>query len=165
MGIFNRREKDDGVAEAYAELRGAVLDAGPRLGPAHPDHPEVLGAVVDIPSEGAWATLVALGDGTTSLYTSSGGGILGGGEHEAVVAATHALLVGLQSHLVLFEADDVRTLPPADYVRFTVLGPDRRRIAHVPSAAFWGEEASPVADLIADAQAVISRLREVVPAA
>jgi hypothetical protein len=38
------------------------------------------------------ATLVALADGTTSLYLSSGGGVLGGHSHESVRRANAALL-------------------------------------------------------------------------
>lgn len=44
------------------------------------------------------ATLVCLTDGTTSLYTSSGFGIIHGGGHEAVVRESVELLAGLASH-------------------------------------------------------------------
>lgn len=45
------------------------------------------------------ATLVALADGTTSLYTSTGGGIIGGGAHQAVAIATRSFLTTLETHL------------------------------------------------------------------
>jgi hypothetical protein len=45
------------------------------------------------------ATLVCLSDGTTSLYTSTGGGIIGGGAHERVVRENANLLTILGAHL------------------------------------------------------------------
>jgi len=38
------------------------------------------------------ATLVTLADGSASLYLSSGGGTIGGGEHEAVANASRAMV-------------------------------------------------------------------------
>ena len=42
--------------------------------------------------EEAVATLVAVADGTTSLYFSNGGGVIGAGTHAAVAEASRALL-------------------------------------------------------------------------
>lgn len=44
-------------------------------------------------------TLVALADGTTSLYLSTGGGIIGGGTHDRVVGATQSFLAAVEDHL------------------------------------------------------------------
>ncbi len=162
MGIFKKQPKA-GVAEAYIELRASALDAGPTVGPPPADHPDVLGVLVDIPHGEAFATVVALADGTTSMYTSSGGGVIGGGQHIEIVQAARTVLRAVQANLVLFPADRDRGLPPVGFVRFTVIGPGGQRIAHVPEAAFWGQEPSPVADLIDPVQALISRLRELSP--
>ena len=58
-------------------------------------------------------TLVALADGTTSLYFSNGGGMIGGGEHPRVAAATRRLVdVAARFLTVLSPATDF-PLPPA----------------------------------------------------
>ena len=57
------------------------------------------------------ATLVCLADGTTSLYTSSGFGIIGGGGHEAVVRANSELLGLLSQHLVQMAPSSDQSLP------------------------------------------------------
>ncbi len=41
-------------------------------------------------------TLSSVADGSTSLYFSSGGGVIGGGEHDAVLEASDYLLSGAQ---------------------------------------------------------------------
>lgn len=52
--------------------------------------------IIDIPAQGGCATLVALTDNTTSLYTSTGGGTIGAGGHATVASATHALLASAE---------------------------------------------------------------------
>ncbi len=150
--------------ELYRSLRTRAIEDSPGLiADPGPEHPGVIGAVVDIPSEGGSATVVALADGTTSMYTSTGGGVIGGGGHARVVAATHALLAVVQSMLTMLPADDRTDLPPQDLVMLTVLTPDGRRRAGLPVEAFWGREPSTVAPLLGAIHAVISALREITP--
>ncbi len=48
-----------------------ALDAAVRgLVSSSPDSPDVSGIVVDVPGSGGFASIVALADGTTSMYTS-----------------------------------------------------------------------------------------------
>jgi hypothetical protein len=162
--VFRRRAKQSSAPQGhiYIELRSAALEVtGAILGSTPPEHPDVLGAVIDIPGEGGMASVVALGDGTTSMYTSTGGGTIGAGAHEAVATATHALLAKLQSLIEMFPPDDRMDLPTADLVQITVMTPTERRRASVPVAAFWGQEPSTVFELIAAIQDVISAIREV----
>jgi hypothetical protein len=67
------------------------------------------------------ATLVALADGTTSLYTSGGGGVIGAGEHESVAAVTRRLLLATESNLKQFTVRHQVQLPPAGRVLINVL--------------------------------------------
>jgi hypothetical protein len=79
--------------DVYDGLRTAALAVTQAtVGRTPPDHPDVLGVVVDIPRQGGIASIVAMADGTTSMYTSTGGGTIGAGSHRSVAAATHALL-------------------------------------------------------------------------
>jgi hypothetical protein len=73
------RKAEDGPPpqEVYAGLRWSALGYG-REGiiPRRDAHPDVYGLVKDSSSNGAGVTVVALGDDTTSMYTSTGGGVM-----------------------------------------------------------------------------------------
>jgi hypothetical protein len=107
------------------------------------------------------ATIVSLADGTTSLYTSEGGGVIGGGEHAPVAAASSRFLAeaeATETGLSPAESVDVH-LPPAGIVSFVVLGYSGTRIG----AADEQELASmqhPLSRLYAAGQDVITALRE-----
>ena len=81
-----------------ADLRKMVFDLNPNdigLSKESFGHP-VWGMAMETGfPEGAF-TLVALADGTTSLYFSNGGGIIGGGEHDSVREASGYFLTGAQ---------------------------------------------------------------------
>src|SRR4051812_19903215 len=128
--------------EMYRRLRAMALEAVALGLPAPPpQHAGVSGVGVDIPAGGgAFATLVAMADGTTSLYSSTGGGTIGAGAHQAVADATHALLALVDRRLDEFGEDDDSEQPIGARVRFFVLTPDGRRVADVPDDAFWGRE-------------------------
>lgn len=57
------------------------------------------------------ASLVCLRDGTTSLYFSGGGGIIGGGAHQAVVRANAELFTVAQTYLAALMPSSDRRLP------------------------------------------------------
>ena len=139
---------------------GAVANglAAPRS-----DHPRVSGLVVDVPAEGGYATVVALTDDTTSMYTSGGGGTIGAGQHEAAANATHALLRAAELQLDAFDQPEDPSLPPRGPVRFHLLAPAAGRTLDVPAEAFWGRAQSPVMPVIAATQQVITALREASP--
>ena len=127
------------------------------------DHPDVSGLVVDIPAQGGFATVIAMTDNTTSMYTSTGGGTIGAGEHAAVAAATQRLLDEVQRNLGLFEAHDDADLPAAGFVRLHVLAPSVGRHADVPEDAFWGRADHELTPVIAAVQDVVSAIRTAAP--
>ena len=75
-------------------------------------YPNVWGALMETAYPNGVATLVALADGTTSLYTSTGVGVIGGGEHQSVAAETRGFLAELARHLDQL-APEEGDLPPA----------------------------------------------------
>jgi hypothetical protein len=81
----------------------------------------VWGAFVDMASESGVATLVGLADGTTSLYTSTGGGVIGAGAHEHVRAVTARFLASVDAAIAEFRAVDVTVLPRPGFVLFVAL--------------------------------------------
>jgi hypothetical protein len=133
------------------------------VGSAIPRETNLLGVVVDMPRAGGYASLVALGDGTTSLYTSVGGGVIGAGAHEAVSAAAARLLEVLSERKLMFPADERVDLPPPEFVQITLLTRAAQRRANIESAAFWGKEPSTIPDIIGAIQDVLSALRELTP--
>jgi hypothetical protein len=111
------------------ELRNMVLTLDPaKVGLAPTDAlPHVWGALMDIGAGHGWASIATLADGTTSLYTSGGGGVIGGGAHEPVIEASRRFLELIESNLDHFEPTDDLHTPSADQTRFLVLTYDGTR--------------------------------------
>ena len=65
-------------------------------------------------------TLLVLGDGTTSLYFSTGGGIIGAGEHRSVRIASAALLTEADGHIATLRPATTSRLPEEGVVRFHI---------------------------------------------
>jgi hypothetical protein len=77
--------------------------------------------VIDFGQSSGTETLVCIADGTVSLYTSSGGGVLGAGGHDAVWDAAGRLLetaAGAVPYLRV--VDEPPPLPAASRVRLSV---------------------------------------------
>lgn len=120
--LFRRREEEP------LDLRGRILHADPHdLGFWGSSGREVWGAVMDMAFPGGTASLVSLEDGSTSLYTSTGGGVIGGGAHPSVVEATQAFLDAVAVYAPQFSSDDPDDLPEPGHVRFHALSFEGRR--------------------------------------
>jgi hypothetical protein len=77
----------------YSGLRQQVLGlTADQLADAVPAGAPILALLMETGYLEAVATLVAVADGTTSLYFSNGGGVIGAGEHAAVAEAGRRLL-------------------------------------------------------------------------
>jgi hypothetical protein len=78
----------------YERLRSAALafTPGTVAGAAASDAPHIFGVIMDMGMDLGTATLAVFSDGSVSLYYSSGGGIIGAGEHERVWTAAARLL-------------------------------------------------------------------------
>src|ERR687898_1781909 len=80
-------------ADVYLGLRGQALALTRELlDPETASDGPVLALLMETGYPEAVATLVGLADGTTSMYFSNGGGMIGAGQHEDVAAATHRWL-------------------------------------------------------------------------
>ena len=140
-----------------------MLSLDPATVGLHPsaELPRVWGVLMEMGFPDGAATIVSLADGTTSLYTSEGGGVIGGGEHAPVAAASSRFLAeaeATETGLSPAESVDVH-LPPVGIVSFVVLGYSGTQIG----AADEQELASmqhPLSRLYAAGQDVITALRE-----
>ena len=157
-------DRGDGIKppqDVYAGLRWTALSSG-RNGslPRHDAHPDVYGLVTDLAQGGDWITIAALADNTTSMYTSTGGGVIGAGFHAAVAAATQRLLAAVQAQLPAFDTADDGGYPAYGTVRLHLLTGAAGRYTDVPDEAFRGRAAHPLRPVLAAAQDVLTGLRE-----
>ncbi|MFI5236179.1 MAG: hypothetical protein ACHQXA_10745 [Gemmatimonadales bacterium] len=148
---------------AYQGLRRQILELVPAeagFNPA-PEGRVVYGAIMDWPVAGAVATVVALADGTASLYLSGGGGIIGGGPHPAVAQAARTFLLSLENYLeAMVEDDHEGRLPPVGMTDLRALTTTGRRVVRA-STTDLGEFRHPLANAFHAGQNLLGALRQV----
>jgi hypothetical protein len=110
-------------AEIYAELRNQIFKLNPKeVGILQTKGtPNVWGLLMETGYPEAVVTLVSLVDGTTSLYFSNGGGIIGGGEHAAVARSTKAFITAAEKNYQQMNPTEAFPLPTVGRVKFYVL--------------------------------------------
>jgi hypothetical protein len=102
------------MTDVYASLREQILSLDPATaGLERTAGSPLWGVVFETGYPNGSATVICLRDGTTSLYTSGGGGIIGAGAHDAVVRANADLFAATLAQLAEFAPSTDRE-PPAD---------------------------------------------------
>ena len=92
MSLFGRKRRSAEPTAVYESLRRQILElTAAELGGAYAAAP-ILALLMETGYREAVATLVGVIDGTTSLYFSNGGGMIGAGEHPAVAEANRRWL-------------------------------------------------------------------------
>ena len=121
----------------------------------------IFGVVIDVPTAQGSIALVTFSDGTSSIYTTTGGGIIGGGAHAVVKDASSKLLdqLALVSEEFNFENDG--EAPPPEFVRFHVLALNGRSFADLQVEHFWKPSTSALNPVVAASQNLISAMRSV----
>jgi hypothetical protein len=146
-------------AGIYVKLRDQMLTTDPgTYGLVAPDGRSVWGAVIDIGSPGGSSTLVALADNTTSLYHSTGGGIIGAGPHQPVADATQLLLRALHDRLAFLPRSDDMALPDPGYWAIHALAVDGRHRLVAPVAEL-DDERQPLRLVFRAVHHVLTQLR------
>ena len=102
-----------GLREQIFTIAPAGVGVGSEAG-----HQRVWAVVMEMGRPDGVATLVAIADGTTSLYTSTGGGIIGAGQHATVRDATARFIALVDSNRDALPTVDDHPLPEAGRVRF-----------------------------------------------
>src|SRR5215210_2744937 len=98
--------REGGSGSRYSELRSQVLHIDPAtLAIPDGDWMGASVAVMEMALRGGTASLVAVADGTVSLYMSTGGGTIGGGERPVVREAAKRFLRAA--------AEAAQSMPPA----------------------------------------------------
>lgn len=111
------------LADVYLELRELILRGDPFAHGWTPsaDLPNVWGALVEVGLAAGPATLVALRDGTTSLYLGNGGATIGAGAAGAVADRTRQLLTAVEGALTHFAPIWEFPVPEPGQVRMVAL--------------------------------------------
>lgn len=122
MGGFKDVQTEE-PAEIYLGLRNrALATTAQDMGVApSPDGPVAYGVVMDLGMASGTATIVSLSTGDTSMYTSRGGGIIGGIGHETCRNASKHFIAVAQAHLGRMRQAALHPLPPRGIFRFHVL--------------------------------------------
>jgi len=108
---------------AFEGLRNMAFTTTPvQLGLSLPtDKPIVYGVIMDWEMGGATASTVAYQTGDASLYLSSGGGVIGGGQHQNVNTAAKEFVSLAQTFLDKTTKTETTPLPSTDEVKFYLL--------------------------------------------
>ena len=108
---------------AFEGLRNMAFSATPdQLALSLPtDKTVVYGVIMDWEMGGATATTVSYQTGDASLYLSSGGGVIGGGQHENVNIAAKQFVSLAQTFLDKTTKTETTPLPATDEVKFYLL--------------------------------------------
>jgi hypothetical protein len=121
-GFMGRGDASQGKA-TYLGLRSMVFTLDPATVAVRPGS-QVHGAwcaAVDFGLASGTATLVAIADGTVSMYASGGGGVIGAGSHEAVWAVAERFLeTAAGAAPFMHVVADVPPTPADGHVRLSV---------------------------------------------
>lgn len=121
---------------------------------------EVWGMLMETGFESGSFTLLVLADGTTSLYFSNGGGIIGAGTHEKVQKASLTLLSGANYFRANTKPASSYPYPSTGEVKFYLMG--REGVTkYSAKEQDLGENKDPLSQLFHASHAVISELRQV----
>jgi hypothetical protein len=148
-----------------AQMRAQALALKPSSVGLKPEAGPMWGFVMDVvTSDTEWYALVVLADGSTSLYTSSTFGIIGGGAHETVREAGRLLWETADRLLDVFPASDDTALPPVGSTALRLLRFDGPRVL-VGADDVLGSGQHPASPVFYAAHEVLGRLRLVTQSA
>jgi hypothetical protein len=148
------------VADIYRDLRQQAFTIAPSnigISPASQD--QVWAVIMETGYREAVATLVAIADGTVSLYFSNGGGMIGIGQHEGPRMASMELLSSSKGFLKQTSLTKTFPLPIRGKTRFYFLTDEGVRTTAEFDEEDLGNGKSPLSPLFHKAQAVITQAR------
>lgn len=124
-----------------------------------PSRPHVWGAIMELGYPTGIATLLTFAEGTTSLYFSNGGGVIGAGDHAAVRDAADAFLDLVEAHLAGYGPVEETPTPRIGRVRLyarTFAG----TLGAEATEEQLGENFHPLSPIFLAGHAVITAIRE-----
>jgi hypothetical protein len=158
--MWSRKPKADPV-EVVRGLREQALSMVPKeleLTPG-PGHTQVWGVLMEIGFPDATATLVTIVDGSTSLYFSNGGGIIGAGERAGVREASQQFVALADTMVDSFSVTSSYPFPEVGRVRFYLRTFDGTRTADAAEQDLAQQE-HPLSALFVAGHTVIAAIQE-----
>ena len=117
--------------------------------------------VMDWTLDAGTATLVAFEDGATSLYLSTGGGIIGAGSHESVKGAAASFReLGTRLARQFYQVETF-PLPPLGSLAFYAVTDSSTTTTGPLTLATVGDPASPYHQLAQEGQRLLAEVRKV----
>lgn len=149
--------------QAMATLRLKALHVSPaEIGIQIPENKNCFGVLVEWPMGDLIATILALADGTASLYTNSTFGIVGGFDHAHARNAAKDLIQSTEDILNDTNSTTDFAYPKIDQVKFFLLTKSGVRSAVVNFETVENSSAKPnFIDVFAKAQNLLAELRKI----
>ena len=148
---------DYAPSDVYTDLRGKVFALKP--GSIAVPEGQPYAALMEFGAQKAAVTLAVVADGTTSLYFSNGGGVIGAGGHPPVREASQAFLADVAAAADQMQVITEPPFPTRAKVRFYLLTRDGIRTAEAPGRDLTDGK-HPLSGLFRSGHAVVSAIRE-----
>ena len=154
------RQKAPEPVDVYKGLRGQFLKFKPEeIGLEKPDPgAKAYGVLMEMGYDSGLASIISLSSGDASLYTGTGGGIIGGGGHAEVNRAARDFVSAAGKHLARTAATKEFPYAEVGRVRFYVLTLDGVYTAEASSEEMTDEK-HPLHRLFRAGHEVITQLR------
>lgn len=165
MRLFGRKRARKRLppAEVYSRLRSQVLELTPdQLGDSVSVDAPILALLMETAHPEAVATLIAVADGSSSLYFSNGGGFIGAGAHASVAEATRRWLEAGRAHLSELPAIVDPALPDEGMTQLVAVTAEGLHGVTAPEEEL-GEGRHGLSPLFQSGQDVITQIRLVQP--
>ncbi|HEV2037681.1 MAG TPA: hypothetical protein VGQ96_03655 [Candidatus Eremiobacteraceae bacterium] len=158
------KDSSDGSGEKspaaiFRKLRNQVLALSAKDVAGAPLPTGVFGALMEFTAGQTWVSLVAILDGTTSLYFGSGGGIIGAGKSEIVRKANRLFLEVAGQFVSRFAKTESYPTPQPNHMRFYLLTSDGVRASDEIREDAVRQRGNELFGLYAAAQNVITQIR------
>ena len=118
-----KKKKIKGSVNAVEELKEMLFNLDPKtldIAPSE-DLPRVWGFIMEMYVSQTWINLICIADGTVSIYTGVGGGIIGAGQHDSVRNAARMCLEEAEKILDHLKNFDPTHIQNEEKIKFHVL--------------------------------------------
>jgi hypothetical protein len=146
--------------EVFLELRKRAFATDPSSIGLSVQENEAYGSLMELGMPSSIVTLICFANGDASFCYQSGGGMTGGGVHEAVSKAAKKFILLAEKALPEMAPTSEQPLPQPDTVRFYVLTPKGTFTTEVYREDL-GDPQSPLGALFYSGQEVVTTMRQV----
>ncbi|HSO93664.1 MAG TPA: hypothetical protein VLS53_04240 [Candidatus Dormibacteraeota bacterium] len=145
----------------YLPLRQRVLDLKPpRLGPGATGKLPLIAGMMEMGMSNGVASLVVIIDGTTSMYWSTGGGIIGAGAQQSIKQPSRVFLGILIRHLAEMGPDTSGETPGAGMVHLRAITRESGRLLVAGPEKDFAEKRNPLWEVFYAGHALIAEMRK-----